>query len=218
MGTLFDNVVDKSKVWRGAARLLYAPTGTSFPGCLESVIQPKTPADPHAVAYALTSPWVDFGGTTEDGITIAREFTGMDGVPVDQLMYNLFEGDPTNWTMRAGANLLHTDVATLAIAWELPATVAIGADTGPDYKVAQSKLLFSAPTELTDRLVAAVQQHPDEDNLRVFVFRSAKLSPAAREMVLRKTAGTSLPIEFELEPDTTVDADQDPFGALYEET
>jgi len=109
MATLFDSVVTQNNVWRGAGRVVYAASGTSFPGALDSIIQPATPADPHGVAYTLGGDWNDLGGTTEDGVTVTREFEGQDGVPVDQLKYQLFEGDPDIWRMRVGMSLLETD-------------------------------------------------------------------------------------------------------------
>jgi len=218
MSDLFDSVVNSDRVWRGASRFLYAASGTSFPGKLESVIQPSSPNDPDATAYALGTSWNDFGGTGTEGIEIVREFEGQAGIEVDQIPYDLFEGDPTKWSMRVSGTLKHTDPATLAIGWELPSTVSIAADdTGPDYKVAQTKVKFSAPTSLTERLLAVVQEHPDNGNLRVFVFRKAKLTPAARALAISASDGSELPIEFDCKADTTIDSDEDPFGALYRE-
>ncbi len=219
MATLFDTVTDKTKVWRGASRVLIAATGTSFPGLLESVIQPKTPQpNSHKVGYAVTSPWTDIGGTTEDGVTLSREFEAQDGVVVDQLKYALFEGDPKTWKMTAGFTMLHTDYPSLAIAWELPSAATIAANTaGPDYAVAQHRAKFSAPDTLTDRLLAVVQQHPTSESLRVFVFRSAKLAGEASELAVKGSEASGLAVSLNLFADTTVDNDQDPFGEMFEE-
>jgi hypothetical protein len=205
MANLFDSVVTESNVWRGAARFLYADAGTSFPGELESVINPTT--------YALAAGWNDFGGTGDEGLTITREFEGMDGVPIDQRAYNLFEGDPTKWMMKVSAKLMETDLDNLRIAWETPAKQSI---TGSS--VSQTKLLFNAPTTLVERMVAAIQQHSEQDNLRVFVFRTASLEPGARELLLKADSGTGVPLEMNLEPDPAVADADGPFGALYEET
>lgn len=110
MATLFDTVVDSDKVWRGAGRVLIAPSGTSFPGRLEEIIQPKTPQpNSHASAYALGTGWVDIGGTNDDGVAVTRGFEGEEGVVVDQLKAPLFAGDPKTWSMQASMTMLHTD-------------------------------------------------------------------------------------------------------------
>jgi hypothetical protein len=219
MASLFDNVVDRTKVWRGAARIVYAPSGTSFPGKLESVIQPAVPADPDATAYALAAAWSDLGGTNKSGVTVTRSFEGKAGVEVDQLTYDLFEGDPEKWDMEVKTELVHTDTATLAVAWELPASASIGADTtGPDYSVAQVKQDLSAPTSLTERLLAVIQQHPTTNNLRVLVFRKAKIAPESMDTVISSGDGSTVPVTFNLDADTTIDSDEDPFGVVFEET
>lgn len=204
MATLFDSVVTEGNIWKGAARLLYADDATSFPGEMESVINPET--------YALGEGWNDFGGTTEDGVTITREFEGFDGIGVDQLGYPVFEGDPAEWSMALAASLLETDPDNLAIVFELPAATDVSGSS-----VEQKKLVFNAPTTLTERMVAAVQQHSENDNLRVFVFRKAQPTPESREMVLAKSEGTAVPITFDLQADTDVADADGPFGALYRE-
>lgn len=219
MTTLFDNVVTSNDVWRGASRFLYAASGTSFPGKLESVIQPSSPNDPDASAYALGSGWTDFGGTTKDGVTINREFEGADGVTVDQLKYQLFAGEPVSWKMMVSATLSQTSQTNLRIAWELPATRSIAADaSGPDYKVAQTYLKFSAPDSLTERLLAVVQQHSENSNLRVAAFRKAVLTPESREMIIQSSEASNIPIQFECKADSSVDNDEDPFGGEFVET
>lgn len=219
MGTLFDSVVTESKIWRGAARVLIAPSGTSFPGVLESVIQPKTPATgSHAVPYALGNAWTDIGGTSEDGVAITRGFEGEDGVAVDQLKAPLFEGDPRSWTMRVGLSMLETSYDKMAIAWELPTASVIAAGTGPDYNVAQHKALFSAPDTLTERLLAIVQQKPQSSGeLRAFVFRKAKLAPEDSELAVQSGEASGLPVTFNCHADTTIDNDADQFGVMFEE-
>jgi len=219
MASLFDNVVDSAKVWRGAALVLWADETQSFPGKLESVIQPKTPNDPHATQYAIGSGWNVMGGTTTDGVTITREFEGQEGVEVDQLTTPLFQGDPTGWTMQVSFSLLHTDPSSLKIGWELPAIETIAANTsGPDYKVAQKKAKFSAPSLLTEYRLAVVQQHPSTEKLRCAVFRRARLLPEAKEMSMSKADASAMPMTFSCQPDTAVAQSADIFGALYEES
>lgn len=202
MATLFDSVVTEGNIWKGATRLLYADDGTSFPGELESVIHPTT--------FVLSAGWNDFGGTTEDGVTITREFEGSDGVDVDQLNYPLFEGDPTRWLMSLSASLLETDPDNLAIVFELPAATDVSGSV-----VEQKKMVFNAPTSVTERVVAAVQQNPTNDNLRVFVFRQAQPTPESRELVLSKSEGSAVEITFSLEADSAIADADGPFGVLY---
>jgi len=212
------SVVESDNVWKGPCRLLWAAAGTSFPGVLESVIQPKTVAGGHLEAYAVSADWNDFGGTSEDGVTITREFEAEDGIPVDQLNYNLFEGDPTNWQMRMAATLLETDYQNLVMGWELPTARTLAVDaSGPDYNVAQKRVDFSAPTKLTERLMAAVQQHPETDALRVFVFRKAVLGAEGMEMQLSGGTVTGLAQSWMCKADPDVDQLLGAFGKLFEE-
>jgi len=205
MATLFDSVVTSGNIWRGAGRFLYADSGTSFPGELESVINPST--------FVLGSGWNDFGGTTEAGITITRTFEGFEGVNVDQLTYRLFKGEPTDWEMSVAAEMLETDPDNLEIFFELPTSAD---HTGTS--VSQKHTAFSAPTTLTERMVAVVQEHSENDNLRVFVFRQAKPTPESMEIMISKDEASAVPVEFELEADTDVADADGPFGMLYRET
>lgn len=211
MADLFDSVVSKTKIWRGAGRIVYAASGTSFPGRIESIINPST--------FALNASWSDIGGTSEDGVTVTREFEGRDGVMVDQLPYPLFAGDPHNWKMSCGFELLETDIAKLQIAWELPASVALTSGSGPtDYGIAQTKVGLSAPNSLTQRLLAVIQEQPEDADLRVIAFRKAQLTPEATELVMASSDPSGLAITFDCQADSDIDDDSDPFGAVFEET
>ena len=206
MATLFDGIVTEGNVWRGAARFLYADSGTSFPGEMESVIHPNT--------YVLANGWNDFGGTSEDGLTLTREFEGSDGVPIDQRAYNLFEGDPTRWMMKVAATLMETDPDNLSIAWELPTAT----DVTGSVATSQKKLVLDAPITLVKRMVAAVQEHPSGGNLRVVVFRIAALAPGAKEMIMTADTGSGVPIELNCKADPDVANDDGPFGVIFRET
>jgi len=114
---------------------------------------------------------------------------------------------------RLRREMLETDPDNLEIFFELPTSAD---HTGTS--VSQKHTAFSAPTTLTERMVAVVQEHSENDNLRVFVFRQAKPTPESMEIMISKDEASAVPVEFELEADTDVADADGPFGMLYRET
>lgn len=218
MGML-TGIVSESKVWRGAARILYAAVSQSFPGKLESIIQPAVPKDPHATAFALGTGWHDWGATSRDGVSITRSFEAEEGVETDQSPASLFGGQPSTWAASLAFTLMHTDPDSLALAWELPVKRSYALNSaGPDYKVAQTYSKFSAPSELTERRIAVIQEHPTSGKLRAFVFRKAALSAEASELLVARSNASSVPVSMVANPDTAVAEDQDMFGGVFDES
>lgn len=216
---LLSNIVAQNNVWRGAARVVYAASSQSFPGKLESIIAPSTPKDPHATPYALADGWSDMGPTTTDGVTVTRGFEGEDGVEVDQSNVALFEGAPSSWDVTLAFTLAHTDPDSLAIAWELPTKRSYAKDeSGPDYKVAQTYSKLAAPTALTSRRIAFIQQHPTTSLLRAFVFRDVTLAPGESELILNRANASFMPMNLVANPDTDVSEAEDIFGGIFEES
>jgi hypothetical protein len=206
--------VTRNEIWKGAARLLISdPTlVTSFPGALESVMNPGTPADGGA-AYALASGWNDLGPTTEDGITLKRSAETSDGIALDQRRYNLDEGEPEGWEMNAESELLHSSQQNFVYAWEAGGIRAIA---GSGSNVAQHRLDFDAPSSFTERMFAAVQEDPKTERLRVFVFR--KVVPEVDgEVQLSSEEETALPVAFKLKADPSISEGQGQFGRMYQE-
>ena len=84
---MIDSVtVTRESVFKGAGWLVVSDPDvlSSFPGRLESVMQPSVPADAGETAYALETGWTSLGPTPEDGFTITREAEIGDGIPIDQ--------------------------------------------------------------------------------------------------------------------------------------
>jgi len=213
MAQMIDSItVTRTKIFKGASRLMYAPEGTSFPGILEHIMNPAVPAA--GAAYALDSDWTDLGPTTEDGVTIRRSTDLSDGIPVDQRQTNLDEGEPEKWTMELETALLHTDLDTFQIAWEggNKRTVA-----GSGSNVAQHALDLDAPFTFTERLLAVAQEDPKSGGLRIFAFRSAIPQVDGSEVVVQSSEASSLPLKFKLNADTAVSEGDGQFGKIFEE-
>lgn len=208
MTTLIDAInVDRDQIFKGSARLLYSNpvTLTSFPGRFESVMDPTT--------MVLVSGWTDFGGTTEDGITISREAELSDGIPVDQRRSPLDEGEPEKWNMSADATLLQTSLTNIKLAWEAGTLRAHAIDGG---NAAQHVLDLDAPGTFTERMLCAIQQDPKTLKMRMACFRKAKPKADGAEMKWNRSDATELPISFTLASDEDIAEGSGQFGRIYE--
>jgi len=208
--------VTRTKIYKGAARLVVSDPDllTSFPGRLESVMNPAEPIT--GTAYALATGWVDLGPTTEDGVTVRREAELSDGIPLDQRTTNLDEGEPEKWAMTAEATLMHTDLETIQKAWEGGTLRSYPEDAA---HVAQHALDMDAPSAFTQRMAAFIQEdpHPDSEKLRVFVFRQTTPAVEGTEMNLQSKEATGLPLTLNLKADTSISEGSGQFGKIYEE-
>jgi len=208
MTTLTDAInVDRDEIFKGAARLVYSnpATLTSFPGRFESVMNPTT--------MALVAGWTDFGGTTEDGLTVRREAELSDGIPVDQRRSPLDEGEPEKWNMSAETTLLQTSLTNIKLAWEggtLRAHPAAGGNA------AQHVLDLDAPGIVTERMLCAFQEDPKTLKMRMICFRKAKPKVDGAEMKWSRSDATEVPISFTLASDEDISEGSGQFGRIYE--
>lgn len=206
--------VTRTKVYKGAARIVISDPDelSSFPGVLESVMNPATPAD-GGTAYELASGWIDLGPTSEDGVTIRREAELDDGIPIDQRKTNLDEGEPESWTMECETTLMHTDLDNFQYGWEGGTKRTIAASGA---NVAQHSLDLDAPATFTERMLAVIQEDPSSGGLRVFAFRQA-LPQVSSEASVQSGEATGLPVTFKLKADETVSEGSGQFGKIFEE-
>jgi len=206
--------VTRDSVYKGAARLVVSEpdTLTSFPGRLESVMNPSSPKT--GTAYALADGWTDLGPTTDDGVVIRREAELSDGIPLDQRKTNLDEGEPESWTMEAKVTLLHTNLANFKKAWEGGTLRSFIEDAS---HVAQHALDLDAPSSFTERMAAFIQEDPKSGKLRAFAFRSAIPQVDGSEITLQSEEATGLPLKLKLKSDTSVSEGSGQFGKIYEE-
>lgn len=215
---MIDSVtVTRESVFKGAGWLVVSDPDvlSSFPGRLESVMQPSVPADAGETAYALETGWTSLGPTPEDGFTITREAEIGDGIPIDQRQHNLDEGEPDNWQMRLETALLHTNLATVAIAWEGGTLRTFAADAT---HVAQSSLDLDAPLTFTERMAAVIQEDPASTSgkLRIFVFRKA-IPQVSSDLNIQSKEATQLPFTLTLKADESIAEGSGQFGKIFEE-
>lgn len=216
MAQMIDAItVDRNTIYKGAGRLVVSdPTLlTSFPGRIESIMNPASPVT--GTPYALASGWADFGPTTEDGITLRREAELSEGIPVDQRRAPLDSGEPESWSMQLECTLLNTSLSSIGKAWEAGTLRTYPADAS---HVAQSSLDLDAPGAFTDRMAAVIQEDPKSGKLRAFVFRQAKPRVDGSEMTVTASEATGLPITLTLEADESVAEGSGQFGRIYEES
>lgn len=194
MASLFDNVVDDSKVYKGAGRVVYAATvadgGPAFPEQIEDVIDCES--------FVLASGWNDFGATTRDGISVTRSLELEDGVETDQLSTAILSGTPKLWKSQMKLTMLHTDLASLALGFESPAAEAVGVGEGTQYK-----LKVGTPSSLTERQLAVVQRHSALNKYRMVAVRRAMLAPIDLEIALKSEEASQLALTFDMQADTT---------------
>lgn len=200
---LVDNItVTRSKIYKGTAYVVYGNLA-SFPGELESVINPST----YALAVGLTA----LCPTSEDGVTIGRSAEVSDGIAVDQKRTNLDEGEPDGWTMQAGMTLLENDVDTIKIVWQTPDPVAVIGSV-----VNQNSLPLGAPTTFTERQLYIIQEDYYNGRMRVFAFRKAVVQPDG-DMNIQSGDASGIPVTFKLRADETLAEHHGPFGFIFEE-
>lgn len=206
--------VTRTKIYKGAGWLVVSDPDvlTSFPGVLESVINPATPAD-GGTAYELVTGWLSMGPTTEDGITIKRTAEIGDGIPLDQRQTNLDAGEPENWSMQLETSLLHTDLDTVNRAWEAGTKRTIAAS---GTNVAQHSLDLDAPQTFTERMAAVIQEDPSSGGFRVFAFRQT-LPQVDSEFNIQSKEATGLPYTLTLKADETISEGSGQFGKIFEE-
>jgi hypothetical protein len=200
---LVDNItITRAETYKGAA---YVAVGAlaSFPGELESVINPTT--------YALESGIVALCPTSEDGVTIGRSADVSDGIPIDQKSYNLDEGEPDAWTQEVTFTLLNTDVDFLKYAWETPDPVSVVGSV-----LNQKRLPLGVPQTFTERELYIIQEDPTTGRLRVFAFRKAVPQPDG-ELNVQASDASGVPVTYKLRADTTLADHHGPFGFIFEE-
>jgi hypothetical protein len=206
--------VTRDSIYKGPGRLVASDpdTLTSFPGALESIMNPASPVA--GTAYALATGWIDLGPTTEDGIILRREAELSEGIPLDQRRANLDEGEPENWLMELETTLLHTDLDNINKTWEAGTKRTIAASGS---NVAQHSLDLDAPANFTERMAAVIQEDPKSGKLRAFAFRNAIPQVDGSEMNIQENEATGLPLKLKLRMDESISEGSGQFGKIFEE-
>jgi hypothetical protein len=201
--SLVDNVsITRNQVYKGSGVLAIGSLA-SFPGELESVINPTT--------YVLGSGIAAYVPTSEDGVTLNRTAEVSDGIAIDQRKSNLDEGEPEAWSMGLGTTLLRTDAAMLKIAWELGTVEPLVGSV-----VSQTVTPISAPSTFTEQELYLIQEDAKTGRLRVFAFRKAVPQPDG-DLNAQSEEASGLPVTFKLREDTSVAAHHGSYGKIFEE-
>jgi hypothetical protein len=204
---LSDNVtVTRNNVYKGACQVaLSNDSYTSFPGELESVINPTT--------YELDAAYTPLGGTSEDGVVLRRSAELSDGIPIDQRRTALDEGEPESWTMESEVTMMETHLDNLKTAWEGGDIVDISGSL-----VNQRMMPLGAPASFKERVYVIIQEDVKTGRLRVAALRKTTVMVDGSELNMQKTNATGLAMKLKVRADENVAEHHGPFGKMFEET
>lgn len=179
---------------RGAARILVAPIGQTFPTKIADVI---ALASTSAVAlYDAASGWTDLGAT-KTGITITIN-NSEETFDIDQVLGDI-DSQPTGWEVSVGTALAEFTPEKMQVAWE---GSAITIDAGPT--VPEKEIGFGQATAYTQRRLAVLYQRPN-GLIRGYFFRKVQRTPQESSINHQKTGEQiSIPVTFRALSDTTV--------------
>jgi len=206
MGLAENITVTRNNIYRGTCQVAVSNASySSFPGEIESVINPTT--------YAIAAGYTPLGGTSEDGVVIRRSAELSEGISIDQRRTNLDEGEPDSWGMEAELTLMETDLDNLAIAWEGGTVVDI---TGS--QINQKMMPISAPGTFTEKVFIVVQEDVKTGRLRVAAMRKATPMVDGSELNMQKSSATGLALKLKLKADEDIAEHHGAFGKMFEET
>jgi hypothetical protein len=201
---------------QGAGRIIYAPSGSTFPGTIGDILDLAV----GATQYDLKPPWIEIG-FTKTGINITRNNAEED-FDVDQVSGSI-RRRPTNWEMSVGTQLAEATLETFQLAWELGDITAV---TKTDPQLDERRMGLGAPIAYKERLVAVLFQFPPEPSgaapgtaalIRAWVFRRCYRAAQESGMTLQKTGEqVSLPVRWNAQADTTVPIAEQ-FGVMFEQ-
>lgn len=190
--------VDTTKLVRGAARIMYAPIGTSKPTTIDDVI------DAAGATYDPTTGWVDLGAT-RNGISISVNNTE-NSFDVDQVSGAVGTA-PDAWTCDVSTELAEVTLDHLVIAWE---GAAVTTDTGvtPNEK----ETGFAGATSYTQRRLSVLFQKPD-DKITGYFFHIAVRAPQQATLAFQKSGDAqTIAVQFTILADST---EVDPLKAFF---
>lgn len=201
-----DNItVTRNNIWKGTAQIAVSTASyTSFPGELESIINPTT--------YVLAAGLTPLGGTSEDGVALSRTAELSDGIVIDQLQSPLDEGEPESWSMEATFTLMESHLNNWAYAWEGGTPQAIAGSL-----VNQHMMPLGTPAAFSEKMFFAIQEDAKTGRLRVIAMRQTKPKVDGSEINLQRGSASGIPVKLTVEANETVAEHHGPFGKVFEE-
>jgi len=192
-------VVDQTKLVKGAARLMYAPSSQTKPDSIGDVIDTTT--------YAAQTGWVDLGATrTGIQITVNNTESGYD---IDQVN-GLVGTTPENWECTVATQLAEVTLENMVIAWE-GASVTTNSVPSP----VEKNTGFAGATSYTERRLAVIFKKPANagSGLVGFFFWRAVRAPVAGVLDFQKGGDAmTIPVNFNILADAT---QSDPLTAFF---
>lgn len=179
--------VDTTKLIRGAARLLYAPSTQGKPAKVADVLNMTLPTPPATTPgkYDPKTGWVDLG-STQNGIQIEINNTE-DAFDIDQIAgeVGVF---PNMWEVYVATTLAESTLENFVLAWE---GVPIITDTSTTPN--ERETAFAGATAYTERRLAIIFSKPPAGGtasvgaLVAYLFHRAVRTPQQGTLDFRKT-------------------------------
>jgi hypothetical protein len=171
--------VDTSKLVRGAARIMYAPSTQAEPEKIADVIDLST--------FDAMSGWFDLGATRE-GIQITLN-NSEDAFEVDQVQGEVGSA-PNAWECAVQTRLAEITLEHFVFIWE-------GANISTDTSIPspyERETGFAGATSYTERRLAVLFQRPS-GKLQAYLFHKAVRSPQEGVIDFRK-GGDAMSIQI----------------------
>jgi hypothetical protein len=203
--------IDTSKLVKGAARFLAAPSTQAMPAKIGDIIKTAT----GATQYDPQTAWADMGATREGiQITINNTETGYD---VDQVE-GAIGTTPDTWTGALTTRLAERTLENLQLAWEGGTIASITVTAAGDVAgVNERRLGFAGATSYTERRLAVLFMKPS-GLLEAWCIRRAVRAPQETSLSFQKGGDPqTIAVQFNMLADGTVADPRDAFGYVFEQ-
>jgi hypothetical protein len=187
---------------KGAARLLVADIGQTFPAKLDDIIKTSGSGQ-----YDAQPGWEELGAT-KGGVTLSTNHTE-ETITVDQVFGDI-DSAPTAWEASVQTALAEMTLEHLQIVWEGSAITT---------NVAGERVLgYGQPDEYTKRRLAVLYKHPKTDKIRATVVRIAQLQPVESSIVFNREGDQmTIPVQFKALADTSISDPKQRFFVTIEQ-
>jgi hypothetical protein len=187
---------------RAPGRLMYCDPSVAFPTSISGIINMST--------FAAAANIFDVG-PTKGGVQVSFN-NSEEGFDIDQVLTELF-ALPTDHTMTVQTQIATATLDWLSFAWEGTAPTINAAPTIPE------KVAFFGPFDsYTQRRLFLGARRPLSGKIRFFAFRKVQKMPVESSITFNKTGEQqSIPVQFRVLPDTSIDVVKQRFMAAYDQ-
>ncbi len=198
-------VLNRDDIFGGAARLLYADTGTAKPTQLSDIMDLST--------SVLETGWNEIGAT-DGGLTITRGYD-VEEREVDQVL-GVVDQLVTAWNVTAEFSIAEVSLENMQIAWNAgPITLNVGP------AVDERTMGIGSPECISERMIAFIVDKRSDCGaagfIRAYVFRRAQRDGSDSAHSYNKGEKTLLPTTFKMLADDTESTNNTRFGIVIDQ-